>query len=58
MAGLVPAIHILFFKPRLKEVDARDKPGMTKFCGYKFLMIPASIKSRLKRRASAPSLQA
>jgi hypothetical protein len=27
MAGLVPAIHV--YKPCRKDVDARDKPGMT-----------------------------
>jgi hypothetical protein len=26
MAGLVPAIHVLFATPQ-KDVDARDKPG-------------------------------
>ena len=41
----------------------RSSPGMTSSCdamtaSYKFLIIPASISSRLKRRASAPSLQA
>jgi hypothetical protein len=29
MAGLVPAIHVLSRQER-KDVDARDKPGMTK----------------------------
>jgi len=30
MAGLVPAIHVLFPKSEQKQdVDARDKPGMT-----------------------------
>jgi hypothetical protein len=28
MAGLVPAIHV-FRLPKKKDVDARDKPGMT-----------------------------
>jgi hypothetical protein len=27
MAGLVPAIHVLLFHDRRKDVDARDKPG-------------------------------
>jgi hypothetical protein len=39
-------------------MDARVKPAHDGVYDYKFLMIPASIKSRLKRRASAPSLQA
>jgi hypothetical protein len=29
MAGLVPAIHVLARQSK-KDVDARDKPGMTK----------------------------
>jgi hypothetical protein len=59
MAGLVPAIHV--FLLMLKDVDARDKPGHDGGVWqpvYRFLIIPASIKRRLKRRASAPSLQA
>jgi hypothetical protein len=27
MAGLVPAIHVLLWSGRKKDVDARDKPG-------------------------------
>jgi hypothetical protein len=27
MAGLVPAIHVLFWKQIKKDVDARDRPG-------------------------------
>jgi len=27
MAGLVPAIHVLFLSARKEGVDARDKPG-------------------------------
>ena len=27
MAGLVPAIHVVFFAAIKQDVDARDKPG-------------------------------
>jgi hypothetical protein len=30
MAGLVPAIHVLFDAATKKDVDARHKAGMTK----------------------------